>query len=82
MKDCDNSTRKIHISNNFVLSISLLIMLHDTGSCRGLNYKRKIWQRGSVNGEDVWKPAPFVIHVCIISSQRLSVLRVLISCIN
>jgi hypothetical protein len=26
MKDCDNSTRKIHISNNFILSISLLIM--------------------------------------------------------
>jgi len=26
MKDCDNSTRKIHISNNFMLSISLLIM--------------------------------------------------------
>jgi len=26
MKECDNSTRKIHISNNFVLSISLLIM--------------------------------------------------------
>ena len=26
MKDCDNSTRKIHISNNFILSISLQIM--------------------------------------------------------
>jgi hypothetical protein len=26
MKGCDNSTRKIHISNNFILSISLLIM--------------------------------------------------------
>jgi len=26
MKDCDNSTRKIHISSNFILSISLLIM--------------------------------------------------------
>jgi hypothetical protein len=26
MKDCGNSTRKIHISNNFILSISLLIM--------------------------------------------------------
>ena len=26
MKDCDNSTRKIRISNNFILSISLLIM--------------------------------------------------------
>ena len=26
MKECDNSTRKIHISNNFILSISLLIM--------------------------------------------------------
>jgi len=26
MKECDNSTRKIHISNNFVFSISLLIM--------------------------------------------------------
>ena len=26
-KYCDNSTRKIHISNNFLLSISLLIML-------------------------------------------------------
>jgi len=25
MKECDNSTRKIHISNNFILSISLLI---------------------------------------------------------
>jgi hypothetical protein len=25
MKECDNSTRKIHISSNFVLSISLLI---------------------------------------------------------
>jgi hypothetical protein len=28
MKDCDNSTRKIRISNNFILSISLLIMFH------------------------------------------------------
>ena len=26
MKECDNSTRKIHISNNFILSINLLIM--------------------------------------------------------
>jgi len=26
MKDCDNSTCKLHISNNFILSISLLIM--------------------------------------------------------
>ena len=26
MKECDNSTRKIHISINFLLSISLLIM--------------------------------------------------------
>ena len=26
MKECDNSTRKIHISNNFILSISLLII--------------------------------------------------------
>ena len=26
MKECDNSTRKIHISGNFILSISLLIM--------------------------------------------------------
>jgi len=26
MKDCDNSTRKIHTSNNFILSTSLLIM--------------------------------------------------------
>jgi len=26
MKDCDNSTRKIRISNNFILSIRLLIM--------------------------------------------------------
>jgi hypothetical protein len=26
MKECDNSTRKIHISSNFALSISLLIM--------------------------------------------------------
>jgi hypothetical protein len=26
MKECDNSTRKIHINNNFILSISLLIM--------------------------------------------------------
>jgi hypothetical protein len=26
MKECDNSTRKIHISNNFILSISLLTM--------------------------------------------------------
>jgi hypothetical protein len=26
MKECDNSTRKIHISSNFVLPISLLIM--------------------------------------------------------
>jgi hypothetical protein len=26
MKKCDNSTRKIHISSNFLLSISLLIM--------------------------------------------------------
>jgi hypothetical protein len=26
MKECDNSTRKIHMSNNFILSISLLIM--------------------------------------------------------
>jgi hypothetical protein len=26
MKKCDNSTRKIHISNNFILPISLLIM--------------------------------------------------------
>jgi len=26
MKECDNSTRKVHIRNNFVLSISLLIM--------------------------------------------------------
>jgi len=26
MKECDNSTRKIHISNNFIWSISLLIM--------------------------------------------------------
>jgi hypothetical protein len=26
MKECDNSTRKIHISNNFILSVSLLIM--------------------------------------------------------
>jgi hypothetical protein len=29
MKECDNSTRKIHINNNFILSISLLIM-YDT----------------------------------------------------
>jgi len=27
MKDCDNCTRKIHISNNFILSISLLVMI-------------------------------------------------------
>ena len=27
MKECDNSTRKIHISSNFILSTSLLIML-------------------------------------------------------
>ena len=26
MKECDKSTRKIHISSNFILSISLLIM--------------------------------------------------------
>jgi hypothetical protein len=26
MKECDNSTRKIHISSNFILSISLLVM--------------------------------------------------------
>jgi hypothetical protein len=26
MRKCDNSTRKIHISSNFILSISLLIM--------------------------------------------------------
>jgi hypothetical protein len=26
MKECDNSTRKVPISSNFVLSISLLIM--------------------------------------------------------
>ena len=26
MKECDNSTRKVHISSNFILSISLLIM--------------------------------------------------------
>jgi len=26
MKECDNSTRKIHIGVNFILSISLLIM--------------------------------------------------------
>ena len=26
MKECDNSTRKIHISSNFILSIRLLIM--------------------------------------------------------
>ena len=26
MKECDNSTRKIHISSNFILSISLLIL--------------------------------------------------------
>jgi len=26
MKECDNSTRKIHISSNFILSTSLLIM--------------------------------------------------------
>ena len=26
MKECDNSTPKIHISSNFILSISLLIM--------------------------------------------------------
>jgi len=26
MKECDNSTRKIHINSNFILSISLLIM--------------------------------------------------------
>ena len=26
MKECDNSTRKIHIRSNFILSISLLIM--------------------------------------------------------
>ena len=26
MKECDNSTRKIHISSNFLLSISLLII--------------------------------------------------------
>jgi len=26
MKDCDNSTRKIHISNNFIMTISLVIM--------------------------------------------------------
>jgi hypothetical protein len=26
MKECDNSTRKIHISSNFILSISLLTM--------------------------------------------------------
>jgi hypothetical protein len=28
MKECDNSTRKIHISSNFILSISLLIMFN------------------------------------------------------
>jgi len=27
MKECDNSTRKIHISSNFILSISLPIMI-------------------------------------------------------
>jgi hypothetical protein len=27
MKECDNSTRKIHISVNFILSISLLIII-------------------------------------------------------
>ena len=32
MKECDNSTRKIHISNNFILSISLLT-LFDTLFC-------------------------------------------------
>ena len=26
MRECDDSTRKIHISSNFILSISLLIM--------------------------------------------------------
>jgi hypothetical protein len=26
MKECDNRTRKIHISSNFILSVSLLIM--------------------------------------------------------
>jgi len=28
MKECDNSTRKIHISSNFILSINLLIMFY------------------------------------------------------
>jgi len=28
MKECDNSTPKIHISSNFLLSISLLIMFN------------------------------------------------------
>jgi len=28
MKECDNSAHKIHISSNFILSISLLIMFH------------------------------------------------------
>jgi len=28
MKECDNSTHKIHISSNFKLSISLLIMIY------------------------------------------------------
>ena len=27
MKECDNSTRKIHISNNFILSISLILYI-------------------------------------------------------
>ena len=27
MKECDNSTRKTHISSNFILSIGLLIIM-------------------------------------------------------
>ena len=33
MKQCDNSTRKIHISNNFILSISLLTMFWHLMCC-------------------------------------------------
>jgi hypothetical protein len=33
MKECDNSTRKIHISSNFILSICLIIMSSIRHSC-------------------------------------------------
>jgi hypothetical protein len=50
MKECDNSTRKIHISSNFILSISQMYIIV-APIC--LPQKEKLFLTTSINYEEM-----------------------------